>query len=497
MPDRGRVARLAALHARAQDRRHGTRAGDRRRFPRERHGTCAVGRGQATSPSPPGAIQLRPRRLARRAGRAAARRRARRFTPPPWRRRSSSCRCCSRRWRRRTSWCRSRSRFRTPGSPPRRAPLRRSRRSPRPSSRRWKKRSSPGMPSSSPSCGKSRPTARTARCAGASSRCSWTAATSSPPCCRAMSQAQGDPLRALFLETWSELRAILDARILARRRATRSSSMPRDALAALETAAPGLPLSADGLRQLARSLRPGRNRRSARLRLGARPRSSASCSKSRRFREAEPTPAPAAAQLAGFLHFRRACATTRSTIGCRRAQELAGYGSRVGERAAQDRGERSAARAAGRALRPDLSLPRSHHRADRELLAPVRGARRQGDLPALAVEQRGHHADQPAGLARVLRHRAPALGHRLQHPRRRADPDALPEGLCDPLRREHRQARRRCARRVCRLQRRPARGRPLRQVAAASARSARGREAMDAVPRASPAAGRWISRPAA
>jgi hypothetical protein len=64
-------------------------------------------------------------------------------------------------------------------------------------------------------------------------------------------QAQGDPLRALFLETWHELRAILvDARYAVFVDAA-------DALAALETAAPGLALSTDGLRQLARSLRPG------------------------------------------------------------------------------------------------------------------------------------------------------------------------------------------------------------------------------------------------
>jgi hypothetical protein len=63
--------------------------------------------------------------------------------------------------------------------------------------------------------------------------------------------AQGDPLRALFLETWQELRAILvDARYAIFVDAA-------DALAALEMAAPGLPLSAEGLRQLARSLRPG------------------------------------------------------------------------------------------------------------------------------------------------------------------------------------------------------------------------------------------------
>ena len=73
---------------------------------------------------------------------------------------------------------------------------------------------------------------------------------------------QGDPLRALFLETWSELRAIL---LEAQRAGTLPPSLLRyalfidaaDALVALENAAPGLPLSADGLRQIARNLKPG------------------------------------------------------------------------------------------------------------------------------------------------------------------------------------------------------------------------------------------------
>jgi hypothetical protein len=73
---------------------------------------------------------------------------------------------------------------------------------------------------------------------------------------------QGDPLRALFLETWSELRAIL---LDAQRAGTLPPSLLRyalfidaaDALVALENAAPGLPLSAEGLRQLARNLKPG------------------------------------------------------------------------------------------------------------------------------------------------------------------------------------------------------------------------------------------------
>jgi hypothetical protein len=76
------------------------------------------------------------------------------------------------------------------------------------------------------------------------------------------SRTNGDPLRALFLETWSELRTILTD---AQRAGTLPPSLLRyalfvdagDALLALENAAPGLSLSADGLRQLARSLKPG------------------------------------------------------------------------------------------------------------------------------------------------------------------------------------------------------------------------------------------------
>jgi hypothetical protein len=63
--------------------------------------------------------------------------------------------------------------------------------------------------------------------------------------------AAGDPLRALFLDTWSELRTIL---LETQRYALFIDAS--DVLAALESAAPGLPLSVDGLRQLARSLNP-------------------------------------------------------------------------------------------------------------------------------------------------------------------------------------------------------------------------------------------------
>jgi hypothetical protein len=76
--------------------------------------------------------------------------------------------------------------------------------------------------------------------------------------------AGGDPVRTLFLDTWNELRGILAD---AQRDGALDPSLLRyalfidsgDALLALEQAAPslGLTLSADGLRQLARSLRPG------------------------------------------------------------------------------------------------------------------------------------------------------------------------------------------------------------------------------------------------
>jgi hypothetical protein len=75
--------------------------------------------------------------------------------------------------------------------------------------------------------------------------------------------AGGDPVRTLFLDTWNQLRAILAD---AQRDGSLDPSLLRyalfidsgDALLALEQAAPslGMRLSAEGLRQLARSLRP-------------------------------------------------------------------------------------------------------------------------------------------------------------------------------------------------------------------------------------------------
>jgi hypothetical protein len=74
----------------------------------------------------------------------------------------------------------------------------------------------------------------------------------------------GDPLRVLFIDAWNELRTILAD---AQRDGVLDASLLRyaafidagDALLGLDRAAPGLGmrLSADGLRQLARSLRPG------------------------------------------------------------------------------------------------------------------------------------------------------------------------------------------------------------------------------------------------
>lgn len=76
--------------------------------------------------------------------------------------------------------------------------------------------------------------------------------------------AHGDPARALFIDTWNDLHAIL---VDAQRDGLLDPSLVRyalfidagDALVALEKAAPGLGmrLSADSLRRLARSLRPG------------------------------------------------------------------------------------------------------------------------------------------------------------------------------------------------------------------------------------------------
>jgi hypothetical protein len=76
--------------------------------------------------------------------------------------------------------------------------------------------------------------------------------------------AAGDPLRMLFIDAWNELRTVV---LEAQRQGVLDASLLRyalfidagDALLSLDRAAPGLGMqvSADGLRQLARSLRPG------------------------------------------------------------------------------------------------------------------------------------------------------------------------------------------------------------------------------------------------
>ncbi len=76
------------------------------------------------------------------------------------------------------------------------------------------------------------------------------------------SPGREDPVRRLFVDAWNELRAVLGE---AEEKRLLGASVLRyalfvdagDALMALEQAAPGLRFSAEGLRQLARTLRPG------------------------------------------------------------------------------------------------------------------------------------------------------------------------------------------------------------------------------------------------
>ena len=145
---------------------------------------------------------------------------------------------------------------------------------------------------------------------------------------------QGDPLRALFLDTWSELRAIL---LEAQRAGTLPPSLLRyalfidaaDALVALEKAAPGLPLSADGLRQLARNLKPGE----------ADPlaydwsvdRDLSGLFGVEEIPQAEPTPAPPAPTSWLDFFISRAHADNPLDRWVPTRQELAAYEARIGE----------------------------------------------------------------------------------------------------------------------------------------------------------------------
>jgi hypothetical protein len=135
--------------------------------------------------------------------------------------------------------------------------------------------------------------------------------------------AQGDPLRALFLETWQELRAILvDARYAIFVDAA-------DALAALETAAPGLPLSTEGLRQLARTLRPGDTGDPLAYDWAIDPQLG-QLFDLEQMQDAEPPPAPPPTRSWLDLFISRAYADNPLDHWVPTREELADYGSRVG-----------------------------------------------------------------------------------------------------------------------------------------------------------------------
>src|SRR5687767_6775097 len=136
-------------------------------------------------------------------------------------------------------------------------------------------------------------------------------------------QAQGDPLRALFLETWHELRAILvDARYAVFVDAA-------DALAALETAAPGLPLSVDGLRQLARILRPGDTADPLAYDWSLDPQLG-QLFDVELLQESQPAPTPSSPRSWLDLFIARAHAENPLDHWVPTREELADYGSRVG-----------------------------------------------------------------------------------------------------------------------------------------------------------------------
>jgi len=146
--------------------------------------------------------------------------------------------------------------------------------------------------------------------------------------------AQGDPLRALFLETWHELRAIL---VDAQRDGTLPPTLVRyamfvdaaDALAALETAAPGMPLSADGLRQLARSLTPGAPGDPLAYDWAVDPQLG-QLFDLEQMQDTEPTPPPPLPRSWLDLFISRAQADNPLDHWVPTREELADYGSRVG-----------------------------------------------------------------------------------------------------------------------------------------------------------------------
>ena len=191
--------------------------------------------------------------------------------------------------------------------------------------------------------------------------------------------AAGDPLRELFMDAWNELRTILAD---AQRDGVLDTSLLRyaafidagDALLALDRAAPGLgmTLSADGLRQLARSLRPG----AAATRWPTTGRPIRNCGGSsvwKRF----PIPSPRLRRRSWLDLLIRprtrrpsgAAALDRWVPQARRAPRLRKARWQLLQ---QDIRERAAARQPRRAVRQHLSRHGADHRADRELLAPIR-----------------------------------------------------------------------------------------------------------------------------
>jgi hypothetical protein len=145
--------------------------------------------------------------------------------------------------------------------------------------------------------------------------------------------AAGDPLRALFIDAWSELRTILAD---AQREGVLDASLLRyaifidagDALLALDRAAPGLgmKLSAEGLRQLARSLRPGATGDPLAYDLAVDP-------QLRRMFEVEEIPAPAPARSWLEILIKSAHAADHPALDrwLPKRDELDAYEARVGE----------------------------------------------------------------------------------------------------------------------------------------------------------------------
>ena len=283
-------------------------------------------------------------------------------------------------------------------------------------------------------------------------------------------RSEGDPVRRLFTEAWGHLHEILaraDQRGLLGDRARFASFIAAgDALAALDRAAPGLgiEISADGLRRMARLLAPGSTEdpllygvdvdAALRALFGLPPESELAPAPA-----PPPGPAPSPAGPASpstpgrgsGLLVRPVVYTGPGAIALADEKEPAGdelsaLNDRLARWVPEDREladyrpvvSRLLGLTGDRALKGD-ELEARYTRPYRtllpatalqeKLLAPVRAQGRLDHLPGLGARQRGAHADQSAGVARLLQRRAPAVGHRLQRPRRRRDSPALPAAV--------------------------------------------------------------------